>query len=160
MWTEILAAVFTGGLRIIGILVWAPFVGATDYYGSLATNRHTGARSRVWRRDRAELVQSLDSRRLIWALFGLAGMLVLLWPLYSSVYPIPEFPRNLWPYVVITWIFAGAVLLLVRPSLLRGNDSPIGFDHRHRNDGSIPADCRQPAGREDLPGAAGRSRTS
>ena len=37
MWTEILAAVFTGGLCIIGILVWAPFVGATDYYGSLAT---------------------------------------------------------------------------------------------------------------------------
>jgi len=72
---------------------------------------------------------------LIWALFGLAGMLALLWPLYNSVYPIPDFPRNLWPYVVITWIVAGVLLPIVRPALVLADDGPIGLDQRHRNDG-------------------------
>ena len=61
---------------------------------------------------------------MIWALFGLAGMLALLWPLYNSVYPIPDFPRNLWPYVVIGWIFAGAVLMRARTGLVLANDNP------------------------------------
>ena len=98
-------------------------------------NRHAGAHSRVWQRDRAELAESLGSRRLIWALFGLAGILALLWPLYNSVYPIPDFPRNLWPYVVITWIVAGVLLPIVRPALVLADDGPIGLDQRHRNDG-------------------------
>jgi hypothetical protein len=65
----------------------------------------------------AELAESLGARRLVWALFGLAGMLVLLWPLYNSVYPIPDFPRNLWPYVIIAWIFSGVLLVTFRPAL-------------------------------------------
>jgi hypothetical protein len=44
-------------------------------------------------------------------------MLILLWPLYNSIYPIRDFPRNLWPYVVIAWIFAGALLLTFHPAL-------------------------------------------
>ena len=35
--TPAAAIVLTGGLCLIGILIWAPFVGAADYYGDLAT---------------------------------------------------------------------------------------------------------------------------
>jgi amino acid transporter len=128
------AVVLSGGLCLIGILVWAPFVGAADYFGYLATIGTLALILVYGGVTGAELVQSLDSRRLIWALFGLAGMLVLLWPLYNSVYPIPDFPRNLWPYVVITWIFAGVLLPIVRPALVLADDGPIGLDQRHRND--------------------------
>jgi len=31
------AIVISGGLCLLGILVWAPFAGATDYCGDLAT---------------------------------------------------------------------------------------------------------------------------
>ncbi len=40
------------------------------------------------------------------------GVACLLAPLAGSVYPIPEFPFNLAPYVVITWILVGAVYLV------------------------------------------------
>jgi hypothetical protein len=30
---------------------------------------------------------------------------------------MPDFPRDLWPGVVIVWMFAGACLLTLRPAL-------------------------------------------
>ena len=41
------------------------------------------------------------------------------WPLYNSVYPVPGFPGNLWPYVVIGWIALGAALVVARPAIGR-----------------------------------------
>jgi amino acid transporter len=35
--TPAVAVVLSGALCLLGILVWAPFVGAADYYGDLAT---------------------------------------------------------------------------------------------------------------------------
>jgi amino acid transporter len=118
------AIVLVGGLCLIGILVCASFVSAVDYYGDLATIATLALILVYIGVTGAELAESLGARREIWALFGLAGTLVLLWPLYNSVYPIPDFPRNLWPYVVITWIFAGLLLLVVRPGLVFAGDSP------------------------------------
>jgi hypothetical protein len=63
------------------------------------------------------MAESLGARRLVCALFGLARMLILLWPLYNSLSPIPDFPHDLWPYVVIAWIFAGALLPTFHPAL-------------------------------------------
>jgi amino acid transporter len=111
------AIVLSGGMCLLGVLVWAPFVGATDYYGDLATIGTLALILVYVGVTGAELAESLGGRRLVRALFGLAGVLVLLWPLYNSIYPIPDFPRNLWPYVVIAWIFAGALLLTFHPAL-------------------------------------------
>jgi hypothetical protein len=79
-------------------------VAAADYYGNLATIGTLALILVYVGVTGAELAESLGARCLVWALFGLAGMLVLLWPLYNSIYPIPDFPRNLWPYVIIAWI--------------------------------------------------------
>jgi amino acid transporter len=65
----------------------------------------------------AQLAESLNAGQITWALSGLAGILALTWPLYNSVYPIPDFRRDLWPGVVIAWILAGGSLLIVRPTL-------------------------------------------
>jgi len=118
------AIVLVGGLCLIGILVCAPFVSAADYYGDLVTIGTLAVILVYIGVTGAELAESLGALRQIWALFGLAGTLVLLWPLYNSVYPIPDFPRNLWPYVVIAWIFAGLLLLVIRPGLVFADDSP------------------------------------
>ena len=75
----------------------------------------------------ADLAQSLRGRRPIRALFAVVGTLALLWPLYNSVYPAPNSPRDLWPFVVIPWIFAGAVLLAARPALLAADISSPCF---------------------------------
>jgi hypothetical protein len=41
---------------------------------------------------------------------------VLIWPLYNSVYPVPAYPNNLWPYAVLAWIVIGMALLVGRPT--------------------------------------------
>ena len=46
-------------------------------------------------------------------------MLLLIWPLYNSVYPVPAYPDNLWPLVLLGWLVCGGVLLLTRPALAR-----------------------------------------
>jgi amino acid transporter len=111
------AVVLSGGLCLLGLLVWAPFLDAADYYGYLATIGTLALILVYGGVTGAKLVESLGAGHWVWALLGLAGMLILLWPLYNSIYPIPDFPRNLWPYVVIAWIFAGALLLTFHPAL-------------------------------------------
>ncbi|MFT8977195.1 APC family permease [Liquorilactobacillus nagelii] len=44
-------------------------------------------------------------------LLPIIGTLLLLIPLYSSIWPIPEFPYNLAPYIIIVWIITGAIYL-------------------------------------------------
>jgi amino acid transporter len=112
-----LAVVLNGGLCLIGILVWAPFVSAADYYGNLATIGTQALILVYVGVTGAQLAESLNAGQITWALSGLAGTLALIWPLYNSVYPVPDFPRDLWPGVVIAWILAGGSLLVFRPVL-------------------------------------------
>lgn len=39
----------------------------------------------------------------------IVSILALLYVLYSNIYPIPEFPNNLFPYIVLGWIAIGIV---------------------------------------------------
>jgi amino acid transporter len=112
-----LAVVLSGGLCLIGILVWAPFVSAADYYGNLATIGTQALILVYVGVTGAQLAESLNAGQITWALSGLAGTLALIWPLYNSVYPVPDFPRDLWPGVVIAWILAGGSMLVFRPVL-------------------------------------------
>jgi amino acid transporter len=111
------AIVLARGLCLAGILVCAPFANATDYYGNLATIGTLALILVYVGVSEAQLAESLNARRITWALSGFARALTVIWPLYNSVYPIPDFPRHLWPGVVIVWIFTGASLLTLRPAL-------------------------------------------
>ena len=50
---------------------------------------------------------------------GMLGVLLLLWPLYNSIYPIPAYPASLWPVVLLVWLAFGGCLLAGRPALAR-----------------------------------------
>lgn len=55
----------------------------------------------------AELVASFSARSILRGAVSALSILLLLWPLYNTVYPSPRFPDNLWPYVVGAWILVG-----------------------------------------------------
>lgn len=38
------------------------------------------------------------------------GTIVLIYPIYSNLWPVPAFPMNLFPYIVVAWILIGLVL--------------------------------------------------
>jgi hypothetical protein len=45
------------------------------------------------------------------------GPLLLLWVLYRNIYPVPEFPSNLWPYVALAWVLAAWAVMKLRPAV-------------------------------------------
>ncbi len=51
------------------------------------------------------------------AAIGVAGAVLLLWPLYASLYPVPAWPSNLWPFVVVTWIIVGSIVVALHPGI-------------------------------------------
>ncbi|WP_198034181.1 APC family permease [Acidihalobacter ferrooxydans] len=114
------AAVLTmGALMIAGLVLWAPAVGAGDYYGDVGTIGTLALILVYMGVASAEAVEAVRTSRFMWALFGALGAAILLWPLYGSVYPVPVFPGNLWPYVVVAYLVLGVALILVRPAIGR-----------------------------------------
>ncbi|HUA77915.1 MAG TPA: APC family permease [Acetobacteraceae bacterium] len=114
------AAVLTLGIVMIaGVVIWAPFVGAGDYYGDMGTIGTLSLILVYMAVTGAEAVDAAQTRKSLWSAFGIAGTIILLWPLYNSVYPVPAWPGNLWPYVVIVYLAAGVALLLAHPALVR-----------------------------------------
>jgi amino acid transporter len=114
------AAVLTLGiLMIAGVVLWAPFVGAGNYYGDMGTIGTLSLILVYMAVTGAEAVDAGRTSRTTWAAFGAAGTIILLWPLYNSVYPVPSYPGNLWPYVVILYLVFGVALLFARPALAR-----------------------------------------
>ena len=43
--------------------------------------------------------------------------LLLLWVLYCNVYPVPDYPNNLWPYVTLAWAASALLIIHFRPAL-------------------------------------------
>lgn len=48
----------------------------------------------------------------IWqhAILPAVGLLILVFPLWSNLYPVPKYPMNLYPYVVIVWLLVGVLM--------------------------------------------------
>ena len=65
----------------------------------------------------AETVEAWRERRSAWAVLCTLGPLLFLWVLYRNIYPVPEFPNNLWPYVAFVWAIASLALIRLRPVL-------------------------------------------
>ncbi|WP_251548781.1 APC family permease [Neobacillus muris] len=42
------------------------------------------------------------------------GFLALLYPIYGSLYPIPDFPFNLFPYIAAAWMIIGIIIINVK----------------------------------------------
>ncbi|HWJ73401.1 MAG TPA: APC family permease [Kaistia sp.] len=104
-------------LMLAGLLAWAPFVGPTDYYDSVGTIGVLALIVAYLGVTAAAAIHALRSGSRLWLALGGLGTVAMAWPLYNSIYPVPDFPGNLWPYVVIGWIMLGAALLVARPAI-------------------------------------------
>src|ERR1700681_4381022 len=98
------AIAVTAVLIIVPFLLWAPFAGAGNYYN------YTGVGS-------AEVIEARREGRPWWSATCALGPLLLLWVLYCNVYPAPEYPNNLWPYVTLAWVASALLVIRLRPAL-------------------------------------------
>lgn len=104
-------------LIILPFLVWAPFAGAGNYYSYTSTIAVLALILIYIGVGVAETVEARRERRPLWPFLCIVGPLLLLWVLYCSVYPVPEFPGNLWPYVALTWMLAAVAVMKLRPAV-------------------------------------------
>lgn len=109
------AVITIATVAIAGVILWAPFTGANGYYDAVATIGTLAIILVYMGVTVAEAVDAVRARKVAWATLGVAGTMILIWPLYNSVYPVPIYPGNLWPYVVIAYLIVGIGLLVKRP---------------------------------------------
>ncbi len=67
----------------------------------------------------AEVAEAWRESRQRWAAACVLGPLLMLWVLYRNLYPVPDYPNNLWPYVSAAWIAASWGLTLAKPAVTR-----------------------------------------
>jgi amino acid transporter len=106
-------------LVIVPFLLWAPFVGAGNYYSYTSTIGVLVLIVVYISVGVAETVEAWREHRPVWSATCVLGPVLLLWVLYRNVYPVPEFPNNLWPYVALAWVVASWGLMKLRPSVAR-----------------------------------------
>jgi amino acid transporter len=115
--TPVPAIAVSAVLVIVPFLVGAPLCGGASYYSYASTIGALALMLIYVGVGSAESVEAWLERRRLWSLTCLAGPLILLWALFRSLYPVPDFPNNLWPYVVIAWIAAAFALVRLRPAV-------------------------------------------
>lgn len=108
-----------GALSMVMLLVWGQKVAPGDFYGSLGTIGTLALILVYMGVALAQAKQASGPGRGVGVAIGVAGVALLIWPLYNSVYPVPAYPGNVWPLLVLGWLVCGGVLLLVRPELRR-----------------------------------------
>jgi amino acid transporter len=106
-------------LIIVPFMLWAPFIGSGNYYSYTSTTATLALILVYISVGAAETVESWRERRPIWSAICLLGPALLIWVLYRNIYPVPEFPNNLWPYMVLAWVAASWGLMKLRPALAR-----------------------------------------
>src|ERR1700686_4703606 len=113
------AVALSSVLVIVPFLLWAPFVGAGNYYSYTSTIGALALIVVYVSVGTAETVEAWREHRPVWAATCALGPVLLLWVLYRNVYPVPEFPNNLWPYVALAWVVASWGLMKLRPTVVR-----------------------------------------
>jgi amino acid transporter len=106
-------------LSLVPFLLWAPFVGAGNYYSYASTIGILALIAVYISVGAAETVEAWREHRLAWSATCALGPVLLLWVLYRNVYPVPEFPNNLWPYVALAWVAAAWGVMKLRPAVAR-----------------------------------------
>ncbi len=116
-------------LIVLPFLIWAPFAGGGNFYSYTSTIGTLALILIYVGVGGAETVEAWRERRPLWSAACLSGPILLLWVLYRNVYPLPEFPNNLWPYVVTVWVITSWALMRLRPGVLSAplpNYLPLG----------------------------------
>jgi hypothetical protein len=107
----------TALLIFVPFLAWGPIVGSGNYYSYTSTIGTLALILIYIGVGAAETVEALRERRTVWAVVCTLGPVILLWVLYRNIYPVPEFPNNLWPYFAFVWAIASFALIRLRPGV-------------------------------------------
>jgi amino acid transporter len=108
-----------GLANLVCLLTWGPRFGAVSYSGNVATIGTLALILVYISVTGAQAIDALRRRRSTWFAVGCLGAVLLIWPLWNSVYPAPHWPENAWPYVVMAWLMLGMLFVLLRPSVAR-----------------------------------------
>jgi amino acid transporter len=111
------AVAVTAILILLPFLAWAPFVGAGNFYSYTST---IGVLSLILVYigvGGAELVEAWREQRPLWSATCVLAPMLLLWVLFRTLYPAPDFPNNLWPYFALTWMLGSLALMQLRPAV-------------------------------------------
>ncbi|HTV94891.1 MAG TPA: APC family permease [Steroidobacteraceae bacterium] len=102
-------------LIFVPFVAWGPIVGSGNYYSYTSTIGVLALILIYVGVGAAEAVEAWREQRPGWAGVCVLGPILLLWVLYRNIYPVPEFPNNLWPYVAFVWASASWALMRWRP---------------------------------------------
>ena len=111
------AVLLASALVIMPYLLLAPFAGAGDYYSYTATIGTLALILVYIGVSGAEVVEAVRGRRLAWAAACGLGTVLLAWVLYRNVYPVPEYPNDLWPYFTLAWVAGAWAIIRLRPAV-------------------------------------------
>jgi len=111
------AVSLTAILIMVPFLVWGPITGAGNFYSYSSTIGTLALILIYVGVGAAEMIEGWREQRTIWAAACTLGPILLLWVLYRNIYPVPEFPNNLWPYVALAWVIASWALMRLRPGV-------------------------------------------
>jgi amino acid transporter len=117
--TPALAVSLAAIMVMVPFALWAPFVGAGNFY-SYASTTGTLALILIYIGvGGAEMVEGWREQRPIWSAACTLGPILLFWVLYRNIYPVPAYPNNLWPYVPVVWMVVSWALMRLRPVVTR-----------------------------------------
>ncbi len=104
-------------LIFLPILLWAPFSGSGNYYSYTSTIGVLALILVYIAVGTAETIEAWCEHQRTWATACLVGPILLLVVLYCNLYPVPDFPNNLWPYVAFIWVIGAWALTRWRPGV-------------------------------------------
>ena len=105
-------------LIMVPFLLWAPFAGGAGNFYSYSSTIGVLALIVIYISvGGAEVVEGWREQRWLWPAACSLGPVLLLWVLYRNIYPVPEFPNNLWPYVALAWVLASWAIMRLRPGV-------------------------------------------
>jgi amino acid transporter len=112
------AILMVGSINIVGLLLLlSSQIGLIAYVGALVTIGTLAFILVYMGVTAAEAVMAFRHGQTAWGITGCLGTLLLLWPLWGSLYPVPDWPASLWPYLVVAWLVIGIVLVSAKPSV-------------------------------------------
>ena len=109
----------TAVIILVVFVVWAPFTGSGNYYSYVSTIATLSLIAVYIGVGGAEVAEAWRESRQRWAAACVLGPVLMLWVLYRNLYPVPDYPNNLWPYVSAAWIAASWGLTLAKPAVTR-----------------------------------------
>ena len=105
--TPTTALSYCATLMALGVAAWAPFTGAGGYYGAIGTIGTLALIGVYLAVCAAQATASQREKAIGLTLAGFVAAISLLWPLWNSLVPVPAWPANLWPALVLAWMLIG-----------------------------------------------------